>query len=70
MSYNYIDDEATEIPEVTEEHPEVQRAVTSAVEAAQSSPLEITQEMYTEALQAGIDQAYQKRNQGSEVPRY
>lgn len=67
MHYNYyllymqVDDNP--IPEVTAEHPDVAKAIAAAVEKVNNSPVEITQEMYMEALKNGIESAHQKRRE-------
>ena len=43
--------------------PRVVEAVNAAAEKARNSPIEITQEMYMEALQCGINSAETKRRE-------
>ena len=50
-----------EPPEVTADHPDVQRAVTAAEQKARSTPPELTQEMYMEALRTGVEAAEERR---------
>ena len=59
------DDEATAISTllVTVDDPRVVEAVDTAAEKASNSPIEITQEMYMEALKSGISAAEMKRRE-------
>ena len=49
--------------DVTEDHPDVQKAVAAAVEKARSSPPEPTQENFVEALKAGVQKAEEMRRE-------
>lgn len=59
------DDEAAAMSTslVTVGDPRVIEAVNAAAEKARSSPIEITQEMYMEALKRGISEAETKRKE-------
>ena len=64
-------DKSPEVPEVTAEHPEVQKAVAEAEEKARGSPPTLTLEMYMEALKTGIEQAEERRRQSNpQGPRW
>lgn len=52
-----------QLQNVTSDHPDVVEAVNIAVERARTSPLEYTQDMYTEALSAGVEEAERIRRE-------
>lgn len=54
---------------VDEDHPQIVEAVAAAAEKAKNSVTEITQEMYMEALKAGIGAAEERRQNNSTGPR-
>ncbi len=59
------------MPEVTAENPDVVMAVRVAIEKAQNTPREYTQDMYMEALREGIVKAEEKlRHHNPSGPRY
>ena len=65
-NYNYsiTEDGAGEASSlVTVNHPQVIEAVTIAAEKARNSSVEITEEMYVEALKTGITVAEKKRRE-------
>ncbi|XP_064400448.1 adenylate kinase 9-like [Halichondria panicea] len=60
-----------QMPEVTAENPDVVMAVRVAIEKAQNTPREYTQDMYMEALREGIVKAEEKlRHHNPSGPRF
>lgn len=51
------------VPQVTADHPSVQKAVEEAVNVAMTSSLKISPEMYMEAFKNGIEHAELKRRE-------
>ena len=66
LYFLYLGDNETDampISLVTVGDPRVIEAVNAAAEKARNSPIEITQEMYMEALRRGISEAETKRKE-------
>lgn len=69
LHYTLAEGEDTTLSEVTEDHPEVQAAMTAAGEKAKQNPVELSTELYIEALSVGIKGAEKKRQEDKEDGR-